>query len=100
MSRYNARKAPGLATEAQGSMNPGQGIGPYLGASLAQTAEVRCLLPEHQCLSTDCAFRQLVTVGKRPAFFLDDVAPWPVRNGLIALRIIGDRATPEFKAHA
>ena len=76
-------------------MDPGQGNGPYLGAILAQTAEVRCLLAEHQCLSTDCAFRQLVTVGKRPAFFLDDVAPWPVRNGLVALRVTRLATAPE-----
>jgi len=68
-------------------MNRGQGIGPYLGASVAHAAEVRSLLTQHQCLSTDLATGEPIPVAQHPAFLLDDVAPWPVFNGLVAFWI-------------
>jgi hypothetical protein len=56
---------------------------------------VRCLLTQHERPSTDCATGELVTVGQRPAFFLDDVSPWPVFKSLVALWIMGWRTALE-----
>jgi hypothetical protein len=74
-------------------MNGGQGIGPYLAAILSQTAEVRCLLPQHQGLPAMGAPRQVIPVGQRPAFLFDDVAPGPPFNGLVLSWVIGNAAT-------
>ena len=65
----------------------GQGIGPYRGASLDHAAQVRSLLTQHQCLATDSATGELIPVGQGPAFFLDDVSPWPVFNALVLVWI-------------
>lgn len=73
----------------------GQGIGPYLGAILPQTAEVCCVLSQHQRLPALSAPRQGIPVGQDPALFPDDVSPWPAFNGLVLRWVIGDAASLE-----